>query len=112
MTLPLAPGTPIVLVEPEAGGHHFLPYLLFLAQALQARGHPLMLLTTEAAVAHPAMPRLQRELREPLPWRPMRAPVAQGPGTLGLLRRQFDYWCSVRDAAATVPERVESLVIT
>lgn len=107
----LAAGTPIVLVEPEAGGHHFLPYLLFLAQALQERGHPLTLLTTAAAAAHPAMQRLQQELRDPLPWRPMRAPVAQGPGTLGLLRRQFDYWCSVRDAAATVPERETVFVL-
>lgn len=102
---PLAPGTPIVLVEPEAGGHHFLPYLLFLAQMLQARGHPLTLLTTPAAALHPAMQRVQQELRAPLPWHPMRAPVTQAAGTLGLLRRQFDYWRSVRDAARTVPER-------
>jgi len=95
----IAPGTPIVLVEPEAGGHHFIPYLLFLAQLLQARGHPLTLITTEAAVAHPAMRRLQEELVAPLRLQMMRAPVRQREGVIGLMRRQIDYWRSLRVAA-------------
>ncbi|MCU0755523.1 MAG: hypothetical protein MUE46_10440 [Xanthomonadales bacterium] len=96
--------TPIVLVEAEAGGHHFVPYLLFLAQMLQARGHPLTLITTPAAAVHPAMHRLQQDLPQPLRWHPMRRPIEQGAGTLGLLRRQLDYWRAVREAARELPD--------
>ncbi len=95
---------PIVLVEPEAGGHHFIPYVLFLAQMLQARGNPLSLITTATAAAHPAMQRLQQELPQPLRWLPMRRPITQRGGTLGLLHRQWDYWRAVREAARQIPD--------
>ncbi len=100
----IGPETRFVLVEPEAGGHHFVPYLLFLAQRLQARGNPVTLMTTEGATRHPAMQRLDRDLKQPLVRLLMRAPMEQGSGTLGLLRRQLDYWYAVRESARQVSD--------
>jgi glycosyltransferase involved in cell wall biosynthesis len=45
----------VLLVEPEPGGHHFIPYLLYLVRALRERQVRISLLTTEAALDHPAM---------------------------------------------------------
>ena len=77
----------LLVVEPDPGGHHFIPYLLFFARQAQARGIEVSLLTTEAATRHPAMAMLQEGLDTPLPVHPMPGlAVASGLAAIGVVR--------------------------
>ena len=84
----------LLIVEPYPGGHHFVPYLLFLAKAAMARGIEVRLMTTASAMRHPAFAVLQASLPAPLPVDPMpELPRMEGAsGLFGQMRRQWDYW--------------------
>jgi len=85
----------LLLVEPEAGGHHFVPYLQFFVRALLAKGLQLRLLTTRSAAKHPAWQMLQSEFGESLPLSWMDELPTAGGGTAALLRGQWRYWSAV-----------------
>lgn len=88
----------VLLVEPEAGGHHFVPYAAGLARALVDSDVEVRLLTTRSASAHPAMEELLTAVARPIAvsWMPDIAP-AEGGGLFALLRAQANYWRAVRD---------------
>lgn len=91
-----------MLVEPEAGGHHFVPYLLFFLRALIARGTRVQLMTTRGAQSHPAYSIVKRECSFEDVLVDAVAP-ASGPGTVPLLIRQFALWSVLRKAFTTIP---------
>lgn len=88
----------VLLVEPEAGGHHFVPYAAGLARALADADVEVTLLTTRSATAHPAMGELLGAVGRPVgvSLMPEIAPAAGG-GLPALLRAQWSYWRAVRD---------------
>ena len=94
----------LLVVEPDPGGHHFIPYLLFFARQAQARGIEVSLLTTEAATRHPAMAMLQAGLARPLQVHPMPGlAVASGRRVAGLLQAQWNYWQAVATGFRNLP---------
>lgn len=94
----------LLVVEPDARGHHFIPYLLFLARAAMSRGMEVSLLTTRSATDHPAFRMLQASLPQPLQIAYMpELPESGRGGVLGLLRWQWDYWTVVAAGFAGLP---------
>ena len=94
----------LLIVEPCPGGHHFIPYLLFLARAAMARGMEVSLLTTRSATGHPAFQMLQASLPRELEVAFMPELPASGQGgVFGLLRGQWDYWKVVAAGYAALP---------
>jgi hypothetical protein len=106
MTAELSPGGSdcrILLVEPEAGGHHFVPYAAALARALVSAGYAPELLTTREAIAHPAMSEFARGVDANIPIRLMPSIRPALTGSIPeLLRAQFHYWHAVRRAIASL----------
>ena len=94
----------LLVVEPDPGGHHFIPYLLFFAREAQARGIEVHLMTTAAATRHPAWAMLQEGLAKPLPVALMPEPAAaSGYRFVGLLMAQWNYWRAVADGFRRLP---------
>ena len=81
----------LLVVEPDAGGHHFIPYLLFTAREAMARGFELRLLTTQSAIRHPAYRMLLQQLDGVLEVSMMPEVPGRGGRLLGLLQYQLDY---------------------
>lgn len=106
MTAEPSPGgsdSRILLVEPEAGGHHFVPYAAALARALGAAGHAPVLLTTREAIVHPAMAEFERSVGAPVPMRRMPSIRPARSGSIPeLMRAQFHYWHAVRRGVASL----------
>ncbi len=106
MTAEPSPGgsdSRILLVEPEAGGHHLVPYAAALARALGAAGHAPVLLTTREAVVHPAMAEFERSVGAPVPMRLMPSIRPARSGSIPeLMRAQFHYWHAVRRGVASL----------
>jgi hypothetical protein len=93
----------ILLVEPEAGGHHFVPYAAALARALVEAGQRPTLLTTGDATSHPAMAEFQRMVGVPLPVRLMPSIRPARSGSIpSLLGAQLAYWHAVRVGIAAL----------
>lgn len=87
----------ILLVEPEPGGHHFVPYAAALARALREAGNEPSLLTTASALAHAAWPELERIAGGPVrTWAMPEVEPARSGTIPALLRAQFAYWRAVR----------------
>lgn len=104
MTADASPGGSaprILLIEPEAGGHHFVPYAAALARALGAAGYAPALMTTREAAAHPAMAEFERGVGVPVRWMPPIRPARTG-SIPDLLRAQFHYWHAVRRGVAAL----------
>jgi len=98
----------VLIVEPEAGGHHFVPYTLHLIRGLQARGHDVSLLTTREAQAHPAMRAMEQGCAQPFQAIIMSSiPEFTAGGVVHLLRRQLAYFLAVRRAVAALPAAVK-----
>ena len=98
----------MLLVEPEAGGHHFVPYAAGLARALVDADVDVTLLTTRAATAHPAMAEMFSAVGRPIAvsLMPDIAP-AEGGGLFALLRAQANYWRAVRDGWRSLSAAVQ-----
>jgi glycosyltransferase involved in cell wall biosynthesis len=94
----------ILIVEPDASGHHFIPYLLFLARRLLANGVELRLMTTQSALEHPAYQMLQQQLSGCMAVSVMPEIRNRGGRLLGLLQRQFDYHRAVSAGFNALPE--------
>ena len=79
----------LLIIEPNADGHHFLPYLQYFAVAAQNAGISIQLMTTAGAAAHPAMATVQSALAKPMPvvLMPDAPPIRSG-STLALFARQ------------------------
>lgn len=97
----------LLIVEPQAGGHHFQPYLSFVLGALVANGYRPWLMTTARARAHPAMAALddaaQGQLRSVLMPDPYARPTRGS--SLGLMAQQLRYWRAVASGyRALAPE--------
>lgn len=87
----------ILLVEPEPGGHHFVPYAAALARALREAGDEPSLLTTASALAHAAWPELERIAGGAVrTWVMPEVEPARSRTILALLRAQIAYWRAVR----------------
>ncbi len=87
----------ILLIEPEAGGHHFVPYAAALTRAVAAAGYRPALLTTREATVHPAMDEFERVSRMSVPISIMPSIRQARSGSVAeLLRAQFNYWLAVR----------------
>lgn len=93
----------ILLVEPEAGGHHFVPYAAVLAVALVEAGFDTILLTTKEAIAHPAMSEFNQFVGVRVSVRLMPAIRPAGSGSVpALLRAQYRYWHAARAGIAAI----------
>lgn len=95
--------TRILIVEPEAGGHHFVPYAVALAVALLDAAFEPMLLTTREATAEPAMSELIGFMPSGIAVRlmPRIRPACSG-SIPDLLRAQLRYWLAVRAGVAAL----------
>ncbi|MFT3755250.1 MAG: glycosyltransferase [Pseudoxanthomonas sp.] len=94
----------LLVVEPDAGGHHFIPYLLFFAREAIARGIEVHLLTTASAMRHAAFAMLRESLPAALMVHAMpELPQASAGGIDGLMRRQWNYWRAVASGFAGIP---------
>lgn len=104
----------LLIIEPEAGGHHFLPYLQYFVQAAQAQGISVRLMTSASACAHPAMALLQDSLVKPLEICLMpEVPAIKSGGTLALFSRQRLAYKAVSDGFIKIPhvDRPEHIVM-
>ncbi len=86
----------LLIVEPNADGHHFLPYLQYFAIAAQQAGICVELMTTTGAAAHPAMAMVQSTLLKPMTVVLMPdEPSIQSSSTLALFARQREAYKTV-----------------
>ena len=98
-----SPSELVVLIEPEAGGHHFVPYAIALARALREVDVPVALLTTPAARAHPAMGEFQRCVGEGISIHSMPGISSVVGGSVpSLVHAQANYWRAVREGWRTI----------
>ncbi len=93
----------VLLVEPEPGGHHLVPYAAVLARTLLEAGFEPFLLTTPRAVSDPAMAEFAKLSGGQVPVRTMPEfrPARSG-SVAELLRLQFRYWRAVRKGLASL----------
>lgn len=95
----------MLLVEPDAGGHHFIPYAAVLARVLGDAGIEVGLLTTPAAARHPAMEEfLDTAGRDFAVHLMPEITAATGVGIPALMRAQASYWRSVREGWRRLPD--------
>lgn len=87
----------ILLVEPEGGGHHFVPHGALLLRALRSVGVDAALMTTRTARAHPALTELESMVGAPCElWDMPEIPGFGGGSVFHLAWAQFRYWRAVR----------------
>ena len=93
----------VFIIEPEAGGHHLVPYAAALARALVSAGYAPALLTTKESVSHPAMQGFEScvAVRLPIHLMPSISPARSG-AIPELLRAQVAYWNAVRRGIAVL----------
>lgn len=104
----------LLIIEPEAGGHHFLPYVQYFAQAAQVQGISVRLMTSASACAHPAMALLQDSLVKPLEICLMPdVPAIKTGGSFALFARQRLAYKAVADGFSKIPhaDRPEHIVM-
>jgi glycosyltransferase involved in cell wall biosynthesis len=93
----------ILVVEPEAEGHHFVPYVSALVAALSAAGIRTELLTTRSALEHPALCAVHSASGGAIGLRLMPGIRAVKAGSIvDLLRAQLSGWRAIRSGVTTL----------
>jgi len=98
----------LLIIEPEAGGHHFLPYLQYFSKAAQAQDISILLMTSASAAAHPAMALLQNSLVKPIEICLMpEVPGIKSGGTMALFARQRLAYQAVEIGFSKIPKQAQ-----
>lgn len=102
----------LLVVEPQASGHHLALYTRHVIRAAVKRGWDVSLMTTEVALAHPAMDLLQSEVDRRLRVHLMQeVPVSGELRIWAQIKRQMDYYYSMQEAYRRVRKEMGADII-